>query len=47
MAISNYTELKQAIIDWSHREDLDLMIDDFIALAEAEMLYNPTSPLGD
>ncbi len=45
MAISNYTELKQAIIDWSHREDLDLRIDNFIALAEAEMLYNPTSSL--
>ena len=37
MAISNYSNLKTAIINWSHRGDLDLLIDDFIALAEADM----------
>lgn len=45
MAITNYSELKAAVKKWSHREDLDLLIDDFIALAESEMLNNPVSPL--
>ena len=45
MAISNYSELKQEVIDWSHREDIDLKIDNFIQLAEAEMLSNPVSRL--
>lgn len=37
MAISNYLELKDSIGNWSHRRDLTLLIDDFIALAEADM----------
>ena len=37
MAISNYAELKASIINWSHRKDLDLLIDDFISLAEADI----------
>jgi hypothetical protein len=40
MPFSNYTELKQSIIDWSHRSDIDLIVPDFIQLAEDEM-YNP------
>jgi len=45
MALSNYTDLKQKIIDQSHRDDLDLQIDDFIKLAETEMLANPEESL--
>lgn len=37
MALSNYSELKQSIINWSHRNDMDLLIDDFISLAESDM----------
>lgn len=37
MAISNYVELKEEIIDWSHRRGLDTKVDTFILLAEAEM----------
>lgn len=37
MALSNYSELKTSIIRWSHRNDLDLLIDDFITLAESDM----------
>lgn len=41
MGLANYDELKQSIIDWSHRDDLDLKIDDFIRLAEVSMFSNP------
>ncbi len=41
MAISNYSELKQSVIAWSKRGDLDLLIDDFILIAEDAMLANP------
>ena len=37
MAISNYSELKASVINWSHRNDLDVLVDDFITLAEADM----------
>ena len=37
MAITNYTNLKTSIADWSHRTDVTSLIDDFIDLAEAEM----------
>lgn len=40
MALTTFSELKQAIIDYVHRSDLDLKIQDFITLAEHEM-YNP------
>lgn len=42
MPFSNYTELKQSIVNWSKRKDIDLLVPDFIALAEDEM-YNPPS----
>ena len=45
MALSNYTDLRQKIIDQSHRDDLDLQLDDFIKLAETEMLANPEEAL--
>ncbi len=41
MALDAYANLKDEIIDWSHRDDLDLKIDDFIDLAESEM-YAPS-----
>lgn len=40
MALSNYNELKLSIIKWSHRSDLDKLVDDFIELAETEMFAN-------
>lgn len=45
MAFTNFTELKQAVIDYTHRRDLDLRIQDFITLAEHEMYNNPDMPL--
>lgn len=45
MAITNYTELKDAIINWSHRDDIDLLIPDFIRLAEKEAYNNPVETL--
>lgn len=37
MAISTFSELKTAIATWAHRDDLTLVIPDFIALTEADM----------
>lgn len=37
MAITSYSELKQAIADWLNRTDLEQRIPDFIALAEATL----------
>lgn len=37
MALSTYTELKDAIADWLDRSDLTTRIPDFIALAEARL----------
>jgi hypothetical protein len=45
MALANYTDLKKSVIDWSHRGDLDLLIDDFILMAETEMMSNNSSSL--
>lgn len=45
MSLENYSALKQEIIDWSHRNDLDLKIPLFIQLAETEMLGNQFEPL--
>lgn len=45
MALTNYNELKDEIINWCHRDDMDLLIDTFIDLAEYEMLANPVEPL--
>lgn len=41
MGLANYSELKQSVIAWSKRDDLDLLIDDFILIAEDAMLNNP------
>jgi hypothetical protein len=45
MALDTYNNLKIAVITWSKRDDLDLLIPDFIAIAEREMLANPTERL--
>lgn len=37
MAITTYTELKDAVADWLNREDLTAQIPDFIAFAEARL----------
>jgi hypothetical protein len=38
MPITNYTELQQAIVDWTHRADLAAKAPDFIRLAE-DVIY--------
>lgn len=45
MGLANYGELKQSVIEWSKRGDVDLRIDDFILIAETRMLSNPTENL--
>ena len=45
MALDNYANLKAAVENWSHREDIKDFVGDFIALAEAEMYSNPDSIL--
>jgi len=39
MSIATYSELKSSIADWMKRSDMTLVIPDFIALAEADMLH--------
>lgn len=45
MALGTYANLKNEVIAWSHRDDMDLLIDTFIDLAESEMLANAVAPL--
>ncbi len=45
MAVTDYDSLKSEIITWSHRDDVDLLIDTFIDIAEQEMLANDSEPL--
>lgn len=40
MSFDTYTNLKQEIIDWSHRGDIDLKVDTFIKMAEQSMFAN-------
>ena len=37
MALNSYANLKTSIINWSNRDDLAPLVDDFIDLAESEM----------
>lgn len=37
MALNNYSNLKQAVMKWTHRDDIDEVIDDIIDLTEAEI----------
>ena len=41
MSLDTFDNLKLEIIDFSHRDDIDLKVDTFIALAEQEMFANP------
>lgn len=41
MSLDTFDNLKQEIIDWSHRGDIDLKVDTFIDMAEVEMFANP------
>lgn len=45
MALANYSDLKAAVQDWSHRNDVASKMDDFILLAEQEMYNNRVEPL--
>lgn len=45
MSLDTYANLKLEIIDWSHRDDIDLKVDTFIDLAESEMFANQFEPL--
>lgn len=45
MSLDTYDNLKQEIIDWGHRDDIDLKVDTFIDLAEFEMFNNPQQVL--
>ena len=45
MALDTQENLIKTVIDYSHRDDLGLRMDDFILLAETEMMSNPIEPL--
>jgi len=45
MALDTYANLQQQIIRWSHRDDLDLLIPDFIDIAETAMMQNDSEIL--
>lgn len=45
MALNNYSNLKAAIIEWSNRDDVSALIDDFILIAEQDMFAHPQFPL--
>ncbi len=45
MALDTFDNLKLEIIDWSHRNDIDLKVDTFIKLAEVEMYSNSIKKL--
>jgi hypothetical protein len=45
MALDTQENLIKTVIDYSHRGDLGTKINDFITLAETEMLSNPSAPL--
>lgn len=41
MALDNFANLKASIENWSHRNDVKAIIDDFIQISETEMYSNP------
>lgn len=45
MALDTYDNLVKSVVSYSHRGDLGTKIDDFILLAETEMMSNPEEPL--
>ena len=40
MALDTYANLKESVLDWSHRPDVKSRLDDFILIAEQEMYNN-------
>ncbi len=40
MALANYDDLVKSIVSWSHRKDINVLIPDFILLAETEIYNN-------
>jgi len=45
MALSNYSDLRESIGKWSHREDVSVLVDDFILMVEKEMFANDQEQL--
>ncbi len=45
MAITNYSTLKQSVVNWSHQDDIDTLVDDLIVLAEDFMYSNDIEQL--
>lgn len=45
MALDNFENLKASIENWSHRNDVKAIIDDFIQICEAEMYFNADANL--
>ena len=45
MALDTYNNLKAAVQDWAHRDDVADKMDDFIQIAEEGMFANPLFPL--
>lgn len=45
MALNNFTNLKAAVVNQSHRNDVANKIDDFVLVAEQEMYNNPIETL--
>ena len=45
MALGNYSQLKTAIENWSHRSDVTELLDDFIDMCETEMYTGDTAQI--
>ena len=45
MALDNFSNLKASILQWSKRNDQQVNVEDYIAIAESEMYANAVSPL--
>ena len=45
MALDNYANLKASILNWTGRNDISNVVDDFIDMAESMMFANPDQTL--
>jgi len=45
VSLDTFDNLKVEILDWSHRDDIDLKLETFIEMAEVEMFSNPQAVL--
>lgn len=45
MALDTFENIKLSIVEWAHRDDIDLLVEDFITLTETEMFANEQDPL--